>query len=173
MYLAINSIGLLWCLESILITSSVKLNHSLVLNIEWSSISWQFRESIASSYASSLCSECLRALVLRQWEVGDALHVKSRGIRLSLNKSSGELCWLSCHVFIAEKSRRVHNASIPYLFGSTKLGGDCNTLTHKSATTHTIMDPVLQIFRSKLHRALWSEPFFSILLPMERPGLWL
>ena len=33
--------------------------------------------------------------------------------------------------------------------------------------------PVLQIFRSKLHRALRSEPFFSILLPMERPGLWL
>ena len=37
----------------------------------------------------------------------------------------------------------------------------------------TITDPVLQIFRSKLHRALRSEPFFSILLPMERPGLWL
>ena len=33
--------------------------------------------------------------------------------------------------------------------------------------------PVLQIFRSKLHRALRSEPFFSILLRMERPRLWL
>ena len=36
---------------------------------------------------------------------------------------------------------------------------------------YTIIDPVLQIFRSMLHRALRSEPFFSNLLPMERPGL--
>ena len=35
----------------------------------------------------------------------------------------------------------------------------------------TITDPVLQIFRSILHRALRSDLFFSVLLPMERPGL--
>ena len=46
-------------------------------------------------------------------------------------------------------------------------------LTKTWSGPHTITDPVLQIFRSKLHRALRSESFFSILLPMESPSLWL
>ena len=45
--------------------------------------------------------------------------------------------------------------------------------TNLFANSCTIIDPVLQIFILKLHRALRSEPFFSIILPMERPGLWL
>jgi hypothetical protein len=62
---------------------------------------------------------------------------------------------------------RAHlQARIPYTEGGTHH-------VHESGGEGTIIDPVLQIFGSKPCRALRSRPFFSILLPMERPCLWL
>ena len=43
----------------------------------------------------------------------------------------------------------------------------CIRLSKNLQACTTIIDPLLQMFRSKLHRALRSGPFFSILLPIE------
>ena len=77
--------------------------------------------------------------------------------------------WVESHGWLHHGWDKVNQLILFCLFSKLPRLGSTNLF----ANSCTIIDPVLQIFRLKLHRPLISEPFFSIILPMERPGIWL